>query len=166
LPITDETQEVTMVWKRCWTLAVVLVVLHVGDASAQAQGRDSLEALIRRLDAAEAQGLLHRDSTALRRIWARDFTVNNPRNSITRGAEEVVALIRNGTIDYSTFVRDIETILFHENVVVVMGAETITPVNRAPYAGQTVRRRFTHFWMRRSGEWRLTARHANVVCPP
>lgn len=154
-----------MVWKRHWTLAVVLVFLRVGSVPAQAPGRDSLEALIRRLDAAEAQGLLHRDSTALRRIWARDFTVNNPRNSITRGADGIVALIGNGTIDYSTFVRDIETILFHENVVVVMGAETITPVNEAPYAGQTVRRRFTHFWMRRDGEWRLTARHANVLCP-
>jgi hypothetical protein len=119
----------------------------------------------RAVEAAEAQGLLHRDSTALRRIWARDFTVNNPRNSITSGAHGVVALIRNGTIDYSTFSRDIETILFHENVVIVMGAETITPVNKAPYAGQTVRRRFAHFWMRRDGEWRLTARHANVVCP-
>ena len=77
----------------------------------------------------------------------------------------MVALIRNGTIDYSSFARDIETILFHDNVVIVMGSETITPVNKAPFAGQTVRRRFTHFWMRRNGAWRLTARHANVVCP-
>jgi ketosteroid isomerase-like protein len=141
------------------------VLLLVGDVSAQTSARDSLEALIRRLDHAEAQGLLRRDSTALRRIWARDFTVNNPRNSITRGSDEVVALIRNGTIDYSTFARDIETILFHGNTVIVMGSETITPVHKAPFAGQTVRRRFTHFWMRRAGEWRLTARHANVVCP-
>jgi ketosteroid isomerase-like protein len=141
------------------------VLLLVGDVSAQTSARDSLEALIRRLDHAEAQGLLRRDSTALRRIWARDFTVNNPRNSITRGSDEVVALIRNGTIDYSTFARDIETILFHGSTVIVMGSETITSVHKAPFAGQTVRRRFTHFWMRRAGEWRLTARHANVVCP-
>ena len=77
----------------------------------------------------------------------------------------MVALIRNGTIDYSSFARDIETILFHDNVLIVMGSETITPVNKAPFAGQTVRRRYTHFWMRRNGAWRLTARHANVVCP-
>ena len=150
---------------RCCMLAVALVLFHAGAAPAQSPARDSLEALIRRLDHAEAQGLLRRDSTALRRIWARDFTVNNPRNSITRGSDEVVALIRNGTIDYSSFVRDIETILFHDNVVIVMGSETITPVRKAPFAGQTVHRRFTHFWTRRGGEWRLTARHANVVCP-
>ena len=153
-----------MTSKRCYTIAVVLVFYAIA-AQGQASARDSLETLIRRLDRAEAQGLLHRDSTALRRIWARDFTVNNPRNSVTRGSEEVIALIRNGTIDYSSFVREIEAILFHDNVVIVMGSETITPVNRAPYAGQKVRRRFTHFWMRRGGEWRLTARHANVICP-
>lgn len=141
----------------------LMLVLSPITAPAQAPARDSLEAVIRRLDAAEAQGLLRRDSTALRRIWAPDFTVNNPRNSITRGADEVIALIRNGTIDYSSFARDIEAILFHGDVVIVMGSETITPVNKAPFAGQTVRRRYTHFWMRRDGEWRLTARHANVV---
>jgi hypothetical protein len=45
-----------------------------------------------------------------------------------------------------------------------MGSETITPVGKAPFAGKTIKRRFTHFWMKRSGEWRLTARHANVIC--
>jgi ketosteroid isomerase-like protein len=152
---------------RGWLPAVALLPLlfPANVASAQGSTNDSAEATIRRLDAAEAQGLLQRDSTSLRRIWAPDFTVNNPRNSITRGAEEVVALIRNGTIDYSSFLREIEAMLFHGDVVIVMGSETITPVNKAPFAGQTVRRRFTHFWMRRNGEWRLTARHANVVGP-
>lgn len=150
------------------TTRVALVLLSVviaHTATAQAASRDSLETLIRRLDRAEAEGLLNRDSVALRRIWARDFTVNNPRNSITRGSEEVIALIRNGTIDYSSFNREIEAILFHGNTVIVMGSEVITPVRKAPFAGQTVRRRFTHFWMLRDGQWRLTARHANVVCP-
>ena len=154
-----------MEWKRRSALAIVVALFAATDLSAQSSAQDSLEALIRRLDRAEAQGLLQRDSTALRKLWAPDFTVNNPRNSITPGAEAVIALIRNGTIDYSSFVREIETILFHGNVVIVMGSETITPGNKAPFAGQTLRRRFTHFWMLRAGEWRLTARHANVVCP-
>ena len=146
-------------------LAAAFTVVIWGTLPAQSSGRDSLETLIRRLDRAEAQGLLHRDSTALRRLWARDFTVNNPRNSITRGSDQVVGLIRNGTIDYSSFARELETMLFYGSTVIVMGSETLTPVNKAACAGQTVRRRFTHLWMRRDGEWRLTARHANVVCP-
>jgi hypothetical protein len=154
-----------MALKHYCGVAGFLVLVTISTAPAQANPQDSLEALIRRLDKAEAQGLLHRDSTALRKLWAADFTVNNPRNSITRGSDEVVALIRNGTIDYSTFLREIETILFHGSTVIVMGSETITPVNKAPFAGQTVRRRFTHIWMHRKGEWRLTARHANAICP-
>jgi len=146
-------------------VAVSLLLLSTSTAFAQPHAQDSLEALIRRLDSAEAQALLHRDSTALRKLWAADFTVNNPRNGITQGSDGVVALIRNGTIDYATFEREIETILFHDSTVIVMGSETIAPQNKAPFAGQTVRRRYTHFWMRRNGEWRLTARHANVVCP-
>ena len=153
-----------MIWKRRATLFVCSLIIAARGVTAQDMMRDSLEQVIRRLDAAEALGLLHRDSTALRLLWAPDFTVNNPRNTITRGSEEVIALIRNGTIDYSTFDRAIESILFHGNTAIVMGSETITPVNRAPFAGRTVHRRFTHFWMRRDGEWRLTARHANVVC--
>ncbi|MFL5449872.1 MAG: nuclear transport factor 2 family protein [Gemmatimonadales bacterium] len=154
-----------MALTRFAALVAAFTIVIAGTLPAQNSGRDSLETLIRRLDGAEAHGLLHRDSTALRRLWARDFTVNNPRNSITRGSDEVVALIRDGTIDYSSFSRDVETILFHGNTVIVMGAETVTPVNNAPFAGQALRRRFTHFWMRRDGEWRLTARHANVLCP-
>jgi ketosteroid isomerase-like protein len=126
--------------------------------------QDAAENEIRRLDRAEAEGLLRKDVAALEAIWADDFTVNNPRNSISRGRNEVVALIRNGTIDYSSFVRQIEQMLFHGDTVIVMGSETITPVGKAPLAGQTVQRRFTHFWMKRDGRWRLTARHANVIC--
>jgi ketosteroid isomerase-like protein len=146
-------------------LLVVAALAWTGCASAQGTNpNDAVESEIRRLERAEADGLLHKDIAVLETIWAEDFTVNNPRNSISRGRNEVVALIRNGTIDYSSFVRDIEAVFFHGDTVIVMGAETITPVGKAPLAGQTVRRRFTHFWMKRNAEWRLTARHANVIC--
>jgi ketosteroid isomerase-like protein len=146
-------------------LALAALVLVLGDASAQIASQDSTERVIRRLEAAEANGLLRRDSTLLRTIWSPDFTVNNPRNSITHGSDEVIALIRNGTIDYASVVREIETVLVEGNTVIVMGAESISPVRGAPYAGQTIRRRFTHFWKLQDGIWRLRARHANVVCP-
>ena len=147
-------------------LAVVLSFAIPGLVLGQrAKQKASLEQEIRRLDMAEAEGLLHKDVAALEKLWAEDFTVNNPRNGITNGRKEVVALIRNGTIDYSSFVREIETILFHGDTIIVMGLETIKPVGKAPFAGQTVRRRYTHFWMKRQGRWLLTARHANVICP-
>lgn len=152
--------------RRLYFLAVVInAVAWIGCATAQSTNEnDAVEKEIRRLDSAEADGLLHKDVAVLETIWADDFTVNSPRNAISRGRNEVVALIRNGIIDYSSFVREIETILFHGDTVIVMGSETITPVGKAPFAGQTVQRRFTHFWMKKKDEWRLTARHANVIC--
>jgi ketosteroid isomerase-like protein len=150
---------------RLLLLAAVMTLAVPGLVFGQSAGKsDPLEQEIRRLDAAEAEGLLHKDVAALGKLWAEDFTVNNPRNSITHGRNEVLALISNGTIDYSSFVREVETMLLHGDTVISMGLETIKPVGKAPFAGQTVRRRFTHFWMKRDGKWLLTARHANVIC--
>lgn len=146
-------------------VAMGVVLVWLSSASAQGPELASLEAHIRRLDRTEAEALLGRDVAALQKIWAPDFTVNTPRNTVTRGSDQVVALIRNGSMDYASFVREIESIALHEHTAVVMGSETVKPANKAPFAGQTVHRRFTHVWMRRDGEWRLAARHANVVCP-
>jgi ketosteroid isomerase-like protein len=151
----------------CSLVLGITVVACLGCAAAQRGPANvtSIEREIRRLDSAEAEALLHRNAPALQRIWAADFTVNNPRNGITRGSGDVAALIASGVIDYSSFRREIEEIAVHGATVIVMGNETITPIRNAPFAGQTLRRRYTHFWMKRDGEWRLTARHANVVCP-
>ncbi|HKZ79604.1 MAG TPA: nuclear transport factor 2 family protein [Pyrinomonadaceae bacterium] len=146
-------------------LAAAMTFVVPGSVSAQsAKQNNALEQEIRKLDLAEADGLQRKDIAALEKLWAEDFTVNNPRNGITNGRKEVVALIRNGIIDYSSFVREVETMLFHGETIISMGLETIKPVGKAPFAGQTVRRRFTHFWMKRDGKWLLTARHANVIC--
>jgi ketosteroid isomerase-like protein len=145
-------------------LAVIAALAVPGLVAGQTD-KNALEAEIRKLDHAEAEGLLRKDVARLEQVWAEDFTVNNPRNSITKGRKEVLALIRNGTIDYASFIREIETILFHGDTVIVMGRETIQPGGKAPFAGQTVRRRYTHFWMKKQDRWLLTARHANVICP-
>jgi ketosteroid isomerase-like protein len=145
-------------------LAVIAALVVPGLVAGQT-AKNALETEIRKLDHAEAEGLLHKDVAALEQIWAEDFTVNNPRNSITNGRKEVLALIRNGIIDYASFIREIETMLFLGDTVIVMGRETIQPGGKAPFAGQTVRRRYTHFWMKKQDRWLLTARHANVICP-
>jgi len=145
--------------------AVVTFVVPVLVLAQSAKQTNALEQEIRKLDHAEADALLRKDLAVLEKLWAEDFTVNNPRNGISSGRKEVVALIRNGIIDYSSFVREIESMLFHGDTVIVMGLETIKPVGNAAFAGQTVRRRFTHFWMKKNRKWLLTARHANIICP-
>jgi ketosteroid isomerase-like protein len=148
---------------------ILLVITVTISAASLVSGQsvkqnDALEQEIRKLDLAEADAILRGDIAALKKLLAEDFTVNNPRNEIAKGREEVFALIRNGTINYSSFVREPEIVLFHGNTVVVMGLETIKLTSNAPGAGQTIRRRYTNIWMKKKGKWLLTARHASVIC--
>ncbi len=146
-------------------LVTAVTIFATSLVSAQsAKQNDALEQEIRKLDSAEADAVLRSDLAALEKIWVEDFTVNNPGNEISKGRAEAVKLIRAGIIKYSSFVREIETILFHGNTVVVMGLETVKPIGNAPGAGQTLRRRYTNIWMKKKGKWLLTARHANVIC--
>ncbi len=146
-------------------LAAVVTFVVPGLVSGQsAKHNDALEQEIRKLDLAQAEAIRRKDFQALETLCAEDFTVNNPRGEISKGREAVKELIRSGVVNYSSFVREVETVLIHEKTVIVMGRETIVLAENAPQAGQTVRRRYTNIWMKRKGKWLLTARHANVVC--
>jgi len=57
-----------------------------------------------------------------------------------------------------------ESVLIHGDTVIVMGREIVVPKGNSPDAGQTINRRYTNIWMKRSGKWRLVARHASVIC--
>jgi ketosteroid isomerase-like protein len=129
----------------------------------QKQTKETLEQKIRKLDAAQAEAILRKDFQALDELCAKDFTVNNPRGEISKGNEAVKELIRSGVINYASFVREIELILFYGKTIIIMGRETLVPNENSPQAGQTVRRRYTNIWMKRNGKWLLTARHASVI---
>ncbi len=146
-------------------LAVILTLavpgLMLGQSSAKS---DALEQEIRKLDVAEAEALLNKDVAALEKLWAEDFTVNNPQNQISTGRKQVLDRVRSGSIKYSSFVREIESVGIYGDTVIVMGLEVVSPTGNTPRAGQTLRRRYTNIWMKRKGNWLLTARHANVIC--
>lgn len=46
--------------------------------------------------------------------------------------------------------------------VVLMGEETLTPVGKAKFAGEQVRRRTTQVWTDESGQWKLAIRQATI----
>ncbi|HEX8423274.1 MAG TPA: nuclear transport factor 2 family protein [Pyrinomonadaceae bacterium] len=143
----------------------VILIFVAGSALGQSVKQSgALEQEIKRLDLAEADAIQRKDMAALNKLLAEDFTVNNPRNEVIKGREEVYALMRNGTIAYSSFVREPEALLIYGNTVVVMGREVITLAGNASGAEQTVRRRYTNIWMKKKGKWLLTARHASVIC--
>jgi hypothetical protein len=106
--------------------------------------------------------VLHRDVAKLGVLFAEDLIVNNPANRIV-GKEEVIKLVKDRRISYSSYKTNIEKIVIIGTIAVVMGSETVTPIDEAPLAGKTVERRFTNIWILRNGDWQMTARHANVI---
>lgn len=146
--------------------ATIVICIAAGSVLGQkAKQNDAPEQTIRKLELAESDAVVRSDVTALEKFWAEDFTVNNPQNQISRGRKEVLELVRSGRLKYSTFVREIESVGFYDDTVVVMGLERIVPSGTSPDAGKTIRRRYTNIWMKKKGQWLLTVRHANVICP-
>ena len=119
---------------------------------------------IRKLEETEREAMLRQDTTALKKIWAPDFFVNTPFNRITFSSKDLFDLVKAGAINFSSFTREVEAIFIRDNVAISMGNESVVPVGNNPKAGQTIKRRYTNIWMKRNGEWRLTARHANEIC--
>ena len=147
-------------------LAVVVVFVTTGLVCGQsAKSNNALEQQIRKLELAHADAILHRDVEALKSLIAENATTNHPTNKIVKEREGIFELIRNGTINYSSFVREPEAFLFYKNMVVVMGNETLTMESNTVGGGQTIHRRYTNVWMKRKGKWLLTIRHANIICP-
>jgi uncharacterized protein (TIGR02246 family) len=123
-----------------------------------------LEQQIRKLDAASAKAILEKDDAAVDRLFAKDAVVNNPRGGLTFGASGIKELFKNGVIDYALFERVVESVQMHGSTAIVMGNEAYAMREKGGQAGQTIHRRFTNVWMKRSGKWQLTARHASVIC--
>lgn len=134
-----------------------------GGAGAPAQGKDT--AVVRSLEEQERTAVLNRDFATLERIWSEHFMVNAPMNVVAPNRAVVLDIFRQGLAHYSSFERRIENLRLDGDLAFVMGSEIVTPIEKAPLAGQTVERRFTHVWQKKGGAWRLVARHANNVLP-
>jgi ketosteroid isomerase-like protein len=162
--ISREEPSMKLTPLRATMLLALFPLILVGSLSAHPpKGTAELEQQIRKLDRAEAAAVLVTDVPAIEKFWSDDFTVNAPNNKILTGKRDAIKLVREGILDYSSFERDVEAVLVHGDTVIVMGLETVKAKGNAPLAGQTVRRRFTNIWMKREGQWQLTARQATII---
>ncbi|UOQ70760.1 nuclear transport factor 2 family protein [Hymenobacter cellulosilyticus] len=144
------------------SVSLVLLTLVLGPAG-EAQAQQATPATITQLEQQERQAVLRGDTTALKKLWAPEFVVNNPDNQIVT-RPQILGFLRSGKIDYTTFERVIEKITITGDVAVAMGREIVTPEKKTTHAGKTVTRRYTDVWVRQGGAWRLTARQAtNIV---
>jgi ketosteroid isomerase-like protein len=124
---------------------------------------ETLEAEIRKIDSEEATAVLTADLSTLEKFWADDFTVNGPNNQILKGKTNALELVKSGIIDYSSFEREHEAVLLWGDTAIIMGLEAVKPKGNSPFAGQTLRRRFTNIWMKQNGQWQLIARQATII---
>ena len=131
-----------------------------------AQKSSKEEAEIRMLEQQVVKAILNADTNALKKLWAPEFLVNNPRNSVTSSLDSVMSLQKKSLLNYSVFERNIEAIQFQQGFIITMGNETFVSRNDTPgvKAGQTYKRRFTNIWMNKNGAWRQIARHASIIC--
>ncbi|MBC7934536.1 MAG: nuclear transport factor 2 family protein [Rhizobacter sp.] len=143
------------------TIAITLaLVFYVTCLHAQ---NPDIEAEIRKLEQIEVQAVLSRDTTALLKLWDKNFIVNSPENRIVLAGKTPVdrpVLTKPRT----SFTRQVEKITIRGTFAFSMGSETVVPAGDQPNSGQIVKRRYTNIWEKQDDGWKLVARHANLIC--
>ena len=108
------------------------------------------------------RAILSHDAKAFSAAFADNAVVNNPFNRIARKADAARNFV-TGLIDYASLERTIEYAATRGNHdVVLMGEEALTPVRKARFAGEKIRRRTTEIWTDANGAWKLALRQATI----
>ncbi len=142
------------------------IVFLIATLLTNGQSVAKTEVEIRKLEQIVVTAILNADTNTLKKVWAPEFMVNNPRNDISTNLNAVLKAQKSGLINYSTFERVIEQIQFQKDIVITMGNETFVSRNDIPgaKAGQPYKRRFTNIWMKKKNKWQQIARHASIIC--
>lgn len=108
------------------------------------------------------RAILERNAKEFSAVFSDDAVVNNPFNRIAR-KKDAERNLATGLIDYTTLERSIEYAATRgDHDVVLMGEEILTPVRKAKFAGEKIRRRTTEVWTDLSGQWKLAIRQATI----
>lgn len=132
------------------------------------QAQNDVEKTIQDLEQIGVKGILTADTNLLAQIWAPEFMVTTPRNTIAPNRAAVFTNQQQGLIDYRSFERVIEQMQVHQDLVITMGYELFVAKHdlQEAKAGQPTKRRFTNMWMKRNGQWLQIGRHASIICSP
>jgi ketosteroid isomerase-like protein len=126
--------------------------------------QSSTELTIRNLEQQECKAALEKDTITLRRLWANEFTVNSPANRVVTGGKNTLDRPVINQADNMSFTRVIEHVMLKGDYAIVMGHEVVVPKGTSAVAPIPVKRRYTNVWMMEEGQWKLFARHANIIC--
>jgi ketosteroid isomerase-like protein len=125
--------------------------------------QQNIETEIRKLEQTEVDAVVNKDTVALKKLWDKDYIVNNPDNKII--------LAKSNSVDRPvlqrqkvSFTRVVENILINGDIAISMGKENVVATDEATKVVQNIKRRYTNIWMKKDGTWKLAARHANRLC--
>jgi len=107
------------------------------------------------------KAMMAHDAAGVRTVWAEDFVVNSPNNTVI-GREDVIRVMERDFLDYRDFHKYITFVGEKPEVTIVMGYDTMIPI-KGPGAGKQVMRPFTDIWAKRSAGWQLIARQATIA---
>lgn len=141
---------------------LLLLLVNLGMVESAFTQTQAIEQEIKQLEKVIRDAIVSHDTLTLFNILAQDHIVNSPSHQIAN-YEQTKGFIRARLIDYSLFETNLEKIQVYDNVVITMGNERLKPIGKALMAGQTVKRCYTHVWMKRKGAWKLVARHAHII---
>jgi ketosteroid isomerase-like protein len=107
------------------------------------------------------KAMMAHDADGVKAVWADDFVVNSPNNTVLR-RDEVIAVMQQDFLDYRDFHKHITFVGEKPEMTVIMGYDTMVPL-KGPGAGRQVTRPFTDIWAKRTGGWVLVARQATIA---
>lgn len=142
---------------KAFKLFLIISIFTSFDAFAQSDD----EIQIRKLEKDWTQLLDQGDTTALLKIWTKDYVVNNPNGKIVT-PKEIIALMKNGH-KFASVERIIEKITFNQNIAIVMGKELQQPSNMTENKAEWIPRRFTNVWVKSESGWQLAARQSSKI---
>jgi ketosteroid isomerase-like protein len=146
------------------TLAVAFVAASAQQTNSQSKSDQDIEKQIRQLNTDEHDAFMRNDVDGLAKIWSDDFVVTNPFNQFVT-KQQVLDLVKNGTLAFKSYTRNIQYVRIYGDTVLVAGAETCVWGGKIPMAGQLSNLRFTSVWRNQGGRWQEVARHASIITP-
>ncbi|MEO8231691.1 MAG: nuclear transport factor 2 family protein [Ignavibacteriota bacterium] len=135
-----------------------LTIAQVTDGTSKA----NIIKQIKALEDLETKAILEADTMALKNLWENDYRVYNPYDRIF-DKNQVLQGIKSTFITFSSFVREQEYYGVYDDVVFVMGKETVVFSGKNPDKGKELLIRYTDVYKLIDGSWKIIARHANII---
>lgn len=106
------------------------------------------------LEGLECNALLKRDTAILRKLWTRDFTLDDPLNELVDG--------KNPLPYYVSYTRMVEKLtVMGDDMVYTSGQEFLQRLRTDGIVEERVTRKYFHAWTRKFGVWKLTTKTHN-----